>query len=97
LTIADQAADGHEAGRATCPLTPALIELLQACLDTGTDDTGALAAILCRTSGTVRTDFKRTFVALGVHDRMEAMLKALDAGWIAPRGEALGMPQKGKQ
>ncbi|HET6385127.1 MAG TPA: LuxR C-terminal-related transcriptional regulator [Armatimonadota bacterium] len=66
-----------------CPLSPALLELLQAMVDHHTRETGALAEALNVSSHTVRTYFQRIFRTLGVHSRAEALLFAITHEWVA--------------
>lgn len=65
-----------------CCLSPALVCLLQTCLDAHTLKDKALAKRLCLSPETVHTEFKRIAQTLGTHDRFEAVLLAWDKGWI---------------
>lgn len=65
----------------TCPLTPALVELLQTCVRHGSA-TGSLAMILHRAPSTVDTEFKRINQILGTHSRTDAVVYALRRGWV---------------
>lgn len=64
------------------PLSPALVCLLQTCLDAHTMTDKELAKRLCLSPETVHTEFKRIAQVLGTHDRFEAILFAWDKGWI---------------
>ena len=66
----------------TCPLSPALIDLLQACVDAGCTKDKTLAEHLCLSHQTVHTSFRRIADALGTHDRFEAIYIAYENGWI---------------
>jgi DNA-binding NarL/FixJ family response regulator len=65
-----------------CALSPALVVLLQACLDARTLKDKALAERLCLSPETIHTEFKRIAQVLGTHDRFGAVLLAWDRGWI---------------
>lgn len=67
-----------------CTLTPALLRLLQACVDLHTTSAGPLALHLHLSVTTVRTEFQRILTALDVHDRHAAVNLALRKGWISP-------------
>jgi len=74
-------------------LSPALICLLQTCLDAHTLKDKTLAERLYLSPETVHTEFKRIAQTLGTHDRFEAVLLAWDEGWIThlpPTDEAGG-------
>ncbi len=64
------------------PLTPALILLLQACVDVRSTQDKKLAQHLCLSPETIRTEFKRIAESLGTHDRFEAVLLAWEKNWI---------------
>ena len=66
----------------TCPLSPALIDLLQACVDARCIKDKMLAERLCLSPQTVHTNFRRVAEALGTHDRFEAIYIAYENGWI---------------
>ena len=65
-----------------CPLSPALVHLLQACLDGRSTMDKPLARRLCLSPETIRTEFKRIGQALGTHDRFASVLLAWEKGWI---------------
>ena len=65
-----------------CCLSPALVCLLQTCLDAHSLADKELARRLCLSPETVHTEFKRIAQTLGTHDRFEAVLPAWDKGWI---------------
>lgn len=65
-----------------CSLSPALLCLLQTCLDAHTMTDKELAKRLCLSPETVHTEFKRIAQTLGTHDRFGAILLAWDKGWI---------------
>jgi DNA-binding CsgD family transcriptional regulator len=67
-----------------CPLSSALLEILATCVRLNRVDTRALAHALHRSPHTIRTEFKRIFQALGVHSRHQAVMKAIEAGWVPP-------------
>jgi len=70
-------------GSDRCPLTPALLQLLQACVTANSTDTRTLAGTLCRSPETVRTEFKRINQILGTHGRSDALIIAVRNRWIA--------------
>lgn len=65
-----------------CPLSPALLQLLIACVALKTTDTKALSRYLNRTEGTVRTEFCRIFTLLSVDCRYTAIRLAEERGWM---------------
>jgi DNA-binding NarL/FixJ family response regulator len=65
-----------------CPLTPALLQLLEACITLKTTETKPLAMHLNRAPATVRTEFQRILTALDVHCRYAALKIAEDQGWL---------------
>lgn len=65
-----------------CPLSPALVELLQACVDARCIRDKTLAERLCLSPQTVHTNFRRIADALATHDRFEAIIVAYEKGWI---------------
>ncbi len=65
-----------------CPLTPALLRLLEAAVVLGTTDAKVLAAHLFLSPCTVRTEFQRVLTALNVHCRYDAVKMARDNGWL---------------
>lgn len=66
-----------------CPLTPALLELLQAAVLHGDTSDSLLAAALHRSPHTVKTEWKRVLAVLGVQSRSAALLVALRQGWVS--------------
>ncbi len=68
--------------KAACPLSPALLALLQACVDARCIRNKTLADRLCLSPDTVHTNFRRIAEALGTHDRFEAIYIAYEHGWI---------------
>lgn len=66
-----------------CPLTPALVRLLQSCVDLCTADTKTLARYLRVSPKTINTEFQRICSLLNVPSRTAALLTALSEGWIA--------------
>jgi DNA-binding NarL/FixJ family response regulator len=66
------------------PLTPALLELLQASAAIKSTNAKELARALYRSPNTVKTEFGRIFRRLGVRKRSDAVQVALKNGWIAP-------------
>lgn len=67
---------------AACPLTPALVFLLQSCLDARSTHDKRLAERLCLSPETIHTEFKLIAQRLETHDRFEAVLLAWEKGWI---------------
>ncbi|HXG23540.1 MAG TPA: hypothetical protein VNJ09_03210 [Chthonomonadales bacterium] len=67
-----------------CPLSSALLEILEACIRLNRLDTETLARTLHRSPHTIRTEFKRIFQALGVHSRHQAVMKAIENGLVPP-------------
>jgi len=65
-----------------CPLSPALVFLLQSCFDARSTHDKKLAEHLCLSPATVHTEFKLIAQRLDTHDRFEAILIALEKGWI---------------
>jgi len=65
-----------------CPLSPALVILLQSCVDVRSTHGKRLAEHLCLSPETVHTEFKLIAQHLDTHDRFEAILIALEKGWI---------------
>ena len=65
-----------------CPLTPALLQLLQESVNLGTTDATVIAKILVKSPATVRTEFQQVCVLLNVHTRLAAILIALRHKWI---------------
>lgn len=63
-------------------LTPALYTLLEACLEMKTTNTKVLAAYLCRSPATIRTEFQRILTFMEVHCRYEALRTAEENGLI---------------
>jgi len=67
-----------------CPLTPALLALLQAAIDHETTDSEHLAEILCSTPKAIGTKWERAIATLGVHNRGGAIARVLRHGWVTP-------------
>jgi len=65
-----------------CPLSCALVGLLQTCVDAKCIKNKTLADLLCLSPDTVHTNFRRIAEALGTHDRFEAIYIAYENGWI---------------
>lgn len=63
-------------------LTPALYTLLETCLEMRTTNTKVLAARLCRSPATIRTEFQRILSFMDVHCRYEALRAAEENGLI---------------
>ncbi len=66
-----------------CPLTPALLHLLQTSVDASTTNAKRLAQLLCRSPATIRTEFQRICEVMEVDSRPAAWLVGLRAGWIS--------------
>jgi hypothetical protein len=73
---------------ARCPLKPALLALLRACVRLGTDDPVRLADALHLSPATVHTYYKRINQQLGTATRVEALLFAIREGWIVAPANA---------
>ena len=69
-----------------CPLSPALIALLQLSFDLHDTSTKTLALALTIAPSTVDTQFQRILEKLGVRSREWAVLEALEHGWISRGG-----------
>lgn len=65
-------------------LSRALLELIQASLDRRTTNHRDLAAQLCKSSETVRTEFAQIREKLGAKTLFEAILIAVQKGWVKP-------------
>ena len=65
------------------PLSPALVLLLQSCLDCRSTCDKKLAVRLFLSPETVHTEFKLIAQRLNTHDRFEVVLIALEKGWIS--------------
>ena len=65
-----------------CPLSPALLRLLQAAADAGTTEAATLTDKLFVSKNTVRTAWQRILDTLDVHCRYAAVMVALQRGWI---------------
>ncbi len=75
--------NGEFAGSARpCPLTPALLEVLQACAHLCDVSTADIAARLYRSKNTIRTEFRRILKLVGVHSRTAALCLAFRQGWV---------------
>ena len=70
-----------------CPLTPRLLQLLQASVNANDTSDEILASLLHISPSTVNTEFKRIFSLLGVHSRSGVVLLALKQGWIRLHSE----------
>ena len=66
----------------TCPLTPAMNRLMNACLALKTTDAKRLALHLNRSPSTVRTQFQRILENMNAHSRYEALKTAEEEGWL---------------
>lgn len=65
-----------------CPLTPALLRLLEACVILKTTNTQDLATHLYLSPATIRTEFQRILAVLNVHCRYAALIMAEEKGWL---------------
>ena len=63
------------------PLSPALVLLLQSCLNSRSTCDKKLAVRLFLSPQTVHTEFKLIAQRLDTHDRFEAVMIALERGW----------------
>lgn len=68
-----------------CPLTPALLELLQVCVELESVNTEKLAEHLNLAPSSIASRFKRINVLMDAHSREEVLLKAIRLGWIQVR------------
>ena len=66
-----------------CPLTPALVELLQTACDLNTVNQRRLADALVKSPRTIDTMFTRIREAMEVDSAPSAVFVALRRGWIA--------------
>jgi len=66
-----------------CPLSPALVRLLQSCLDCRSTHDKNLAEHLFLSPETMHTEFKLIAQCLDTHERFEAVMIALEKGWIS--------------
>jgi len=64
------------------PLTPALQQLLQACVALRTTNAKVLAVHLNRSPHTIRTEFQRILSILDVHSRYSALRTGEREGWL---------------
>ena len=71
-----------------CPLSPALITLLQTSLDIGSTSSRPLAAMLSISYHTVRTEFATILLLMKVRTRHAALMIAWRNGWIAAKAIA---------
>jgi DNA-binding NarL/FixJ family response regulator len=67
---------------ARCPLSPALLQLLQVCVSKRCCHDQALADYLHVSPHTIHTEFKLISRLLQTHDRFASVLVALQYGWI---------------
>ena len=81
-----------------CPLTPALLRLLETCVVLKTTDAKIIAAHLFVTPTTVRTSFQRILNILDVNCRYAALRKAEEEGWLSPTANSQqpGIKDEGK-
>ena len=68
-----------------CPLTPALLELLQTACDLNTLNQRCLAAALCKSPSTIDTMLTRIRETLEVGSATTALLISVRRGWITLR------------
>lgn len=81
--------------KAACPLSPALVLLLQACLNGRSTCDKKLAERLFLSPETVHTQFKLIGQCLDTHNRFESILIALEKGWVTlPFALPLPLPLK---
>ena len=66
----------------SCPLTPAMIALMQLYVRAGTSDTATLARASGLSPETVETHFRNINRILGTYKRDQALLRTLKEGWI---------------
>jgi len=79
-----------------CPLTPALLTLLQTSVNLQSTQDRVLAEWLHLSPLTVKSNFKRIHEALGVHSRDAALLTCLENGWIRLRSNGNDRPGDGE-
>lgn len=65
-----------------CPLTPALLHLLQDAVTLGTTNNKELANARGCPEETIKSMFYRINTSLGTHSRPEAILKAISHKWV---------------
>jgi DNA-binding NarL/FixJ family response regulator len=63
-------------------LTPALRQILEACLTLKTTNATTIATHLNRSNATIRTEFQRILAIMDVHSRYAALKKAEEEGWL---------------
>lgn len=68
----------------TCPLTPALKNLLETAVLLRTTNNKILADHLCVSEETVKSGFRRIGQQIQTHSRSETLLHALLQGWVVP-------------
>jgi DNA-binding NarL/FixJ family response regulator len=66
----------------SCPLAPAQVELLQVCINHRTTSDKPLARALFLSPKTIHTQFQRICALLEAHTRTEALLIAIENGWV---------------
>lgn len=69
-------------GQCENPLSPAMRQILATCLALKTTEAKTLAAQLNRSPATIRTEFQRILLVLGVHSRYAALKTAEAMGWL---------------
>jgi DNA-binding NarL/FixJ family response regulator len=74
--------DKQTAMQNDCPLTPALLRLLQASVSLGTTNNKEIANALNCPEETIKSMFYRINTILGTHSRSEAILKAIAHKWV---------------
>ena len=66
----------------TCPLTPALLELVKIAAMLETTDAATLAEHLCKSKNTVRTEWQKIHALLEVKHNWNAVQLAIHNKWI---------------
>jgi DNA-binding NarL/FixJ family response regulator len=69
--------------KTSCPLTPALLEVVAIALAQGTTSDKELAPLLHRSPSTLKTEWKVILDRLDVHSRFAAIRLSLLQGWVS--------------
>ncbi|WP_309689912.1 hypothetical protein [Armatimonas sp.] len=73
----------------SCPLTPALKNLLETAVLLRTTNNKILADYLCVSEETIKSGFRRIGQQMNTHSRSETLLHALLQGWVMASREAV--------
>jgi two-component system, NarL family, response regulator DesR len=80
LAVGRQVVDPRLSLRERCPLTTREADALRAAAEGST--TAEIAAVLCLTEGTVRNYLSRAIAKTGARNRVDAIRKASESGWL---------------